>query len=203
MKIRGILVCLIVAAFSVSALHPQSLVELAKKEKARRAALKGKKVRVITNAELLKVKLTPAVEVKGQEVVNETAPVVSGEESDPALETETAAATESVASESATDLSAVGRLQMTEAEFRARLAELKAKVDDAQDMIDLLTLRMNALWQQFYNVDAARQELLKAQISETYERLTKTQLEASQAQKEYDDFVANARREGVPQIWIR
>ncbi len=203
MKIQRILACLLFFAFSVSVLHSQSLVELAKKERERRAALKGKKVPVITNVDLLKVKLTPAVEVKEQEGMAEVNPVVAGDEADPTIEAETGGEAEAVVPEQVTDLSAIGRLQVTEAEFRAKLTELKTKVDKAQDMIDLLTLRMNALWQQFYNVDAARQELLKAQISDTYEKLTQTQLEASKAQKEYDDFVANARREGVPQIWIR
>lgn len=199
---RRVLCCLLCSVLSVSVLHSQSLVELAKKERERRAALKDKKAAVITNAELLKVKLTPAVEVSGQEPRAGTGLVVGEEIPPPATET-TAQETATQAAPPQPDLSAVGRLQMSEAEFRTKLVELKAKVDEAQDLIDLLTLRMNALWQQFYSVDAARQELLKAQISETYEKLTKTQLQASRAQKEYDDFVANARREGVPQIWIR
>jgi hypothetical protein len=204
MKTKKILACLLFTACSVSLLHSQSLVELAKKERERRAALKTRKAPVITNSDLLKVKLTPAVEVSG-EVIPPGVDPVSGEEAVPPPPVTAAVGeeAESAAVEQVQEISDLGGLQLSEEEFRARLAELKTKVDDAQDLIDLLTLRMNALWQQFYNVDGARQEQLKAQIGQTYEKLSRTQLEASKALKEYDDFVANARRQGVPQIWIR
>src|SRR5512136_1502996 len=48
-------------------LHAQSVADLAKKEKERRAAIKGKPATVITNADLGKVKKKPAVEVAAPE----------------------------------------------------------------------------------------------------------------------------------------
>ena len=63
---------------------------------------------------------------------------------------------------------------------------------------------MNGLWQEFYSLDDMKsRELIQLQISETYDKLTTAQFETSKAQKELDDFVANAKREGVPDIWIR
>jgi hypothetical protein len=204
MKTPKIVVCLLFSVFFASLLRSQSLVELAKKERERRAALKTRKAPVITNADLLKVKLTPAVEVAGEAIPPDSGSGPGEEALPPPPVTASGAETaEAAAVERIQEIPDVGRLELSETEFRAKLTELKTKVDDAQDLIDLLTLRMNALWQQFYNVDGTRQEQLKAQISETYEKLSKTQLEASKALKEYDDFVANARREGVPQIWIR
>ena len=47
----------------VSFLSSQSVTELSKKEKERRAAVKGKPASVVTNADLAKVKRKPAVEV--------------------------------------------------------------------------------------------------------------------------------------------
>lgn len=203
MKPTRLAALLLISLMSVSVLQSQSLVELAKKERERRAALKDKRAPVITNADLFKVKLTPAVEVAVAENRPESSLVIGEEAALPTLPEAAAEEARTAVAGEPQVISDIGPLRMSEAEFRAKLVELKTKVDEAQDLIDLLTLRMNALWQQFYNVDGARQELLKAQISETYEKLTKTQLEASRAQKEYDDFVANARREGVPQIWIR
>jgi len=49
--------------FMVALLSAQSLVELAKKEKERRAKLKKKSSVVVTNADLARIKKKPAVEV--------------------------------------------------------------------------------------------------------------------------------------------
>ena len=55
------------ALLLVSFLQSQNLADLAKKEKARRAALKGKRATVITTADLAKAKRRPAVESTTQE----------------------------------------------------------------------------------------------------------------------------------------
>ena len=75
MKIRKIAALVFFPLLIVSFLHSQSVVELAKKEKERRAALKGKKSPVITNIDLLKVKKKPAVEIVDPSLVlDETLP---------------------------------------------------------------------------------------------------------------------------------
>lgn len=58
----------------VSLLSAQSLFELAQKEKARRAAYKGKKVRVVTNADLGKSTRSDAVFVRPSQPVPEDKP---------------------------------------------------------------------------------------------------------------------------------
>ena len=71
----------------VSFLQSQSLADLAKKEKARRAALKGKTATVITTADLAKVKKRPAVESTNQEqAVGETAEAAQAGEAGQAAE---------------------------------------------------------------------------------------------------------------------
>jgi hypothetical protein len=58
-------ICIFLLPFlCVSLLSAQSLYELAQKERARRAKNKGKKVRVVTNADLLKATRRQAVTVK-------------------------------------------------------------------------------------------------------------------------------------------
>ncbi len=58
----------------VSLVSAQSLFELAQKEKARRAAYKGKTTRVITNADLGKSARTEAIRVRPSEAVPEDKP---------------------------------------------------------------------------------------------------------------------------------
>jgi hypothetical protein len=189
--------------FLVSFLHSQSVTELAKKEKERRAQLKGKSAAVITNADLAKVKKRPAVEV-----VEPAKPATDSEAGGEATADTTQAApppaSASAAAEQKPEEQAPDQSVMSEKDFRARLEELAKKAQDAQEMIDLLTLKMNALWQEFYNLgDVKSREYTQFQISETYDKLTKVEAEAAKAKKDLDDFLATAKREGVPAIWIK
>ncbi len=60
---KKFLVVLFVPLWFVSFLSAQSLAEAAKKEKARREGLKGKKVVLVTNTDLSKITRKPAVTV--------------------------------------------------------------------------------------------------------------------------------------------
>jgi len=195
------------ALVMASFLHSQSLTELAKKEKERREALKGKSARVVTNADLAKIKKRPAVEL-GTTVEEMTLEELQALETAEAGQTQT----ETVPPGQSGEAAAVEEIPetkaeespMSEREFKARLAELQGKVEQAQELIDLMSLKMNALWQEFYSLDdMTSRELIQMQISQTYEKLTKAQVDWQKAQTELDDFMANSRRQGVPQIWIR
>lgn len=183
----------------VSFLSSQSVTELSKKEKDRRAALKGKPTSVVTNADLAKMKKKPAVEVaEPDKAAGETSPLSTqeGAAAPPAGQT---AAQQKPAEQTPAEEPA-----LSEKDFKARLTELAAKAQQAQEMIDLLTLKMNSLWQDFYNLsDVKAREYTQFQISETYDKLTKAEAEAVKAKKELDDFLATAKREGVPAIWIK
>lgn len=205
-----------------SFLYSQSVADLSKKEKERRAAIK-KPVHVVTNADLAKVKKRPAVEVVKPEKAAEEQVVIEGEEAaqqeQAAQEGETPPVTEQQAQQAGAgqnppektaeqkaieEIPAAQEPTMSEKEFKTKLAELKIKADQTQEQIDLYTLKMNGLWQEFYSLDDMKsRELIQLQISETYDKLTKAQLDADKAKKELDDFMANSRREGVPSIWIR
>jgi len=179
----------------VSFLLSQSVTDLAKKEKERRAAVKGKPTSVVTNADLAKVKRKPAVEVAETDKTAADAQAAG----------ETAAPAQKPAEQPPPEQQpAADQAAISEKDFKARLSELATKAQQAQEMIDLLTLKINSLWQEFYNMsDVKSREYTKFQISETYDKLTKAEAEAIKAKKDIDDFMATAKREGVPAIWIR
>lgn len=204
---------LLLAAF----LHSQSLTDLAKKEKERRAAIKSKP-QVITNADLAKVKKKPAVEPgtpektaeqiaaeEGQaQQEGETPPVTAGEQQQQQQAGEQAQGQAAATEQKAQEEPPLKEPPMSEKDFRAQLSEFKSKIDAAQEQVDLYTLKMNGLWQEFYSLDDMKsRELIQLQISDTSEKLAKAQLDVDKAKKALDEFQATARREGVPDIWIR
>jgi hypothetical protein len=202
----------------VSFLQSQSLAELAKKEKERRAALKGKPATVITTADLAKVKKRPAVETTTQErVVEEVAaeeiatPPGAGQEAEAGAAGAAEAAADPVVAEgeaAAKPIETLPDLQNpappNAKDIQARIAELTKAANEKQELVELLNLKMNALYQEFYNMESLKsREILQAQISDTYDKLLKTQLDATRAVKELDDFVAQAQKDKTPVIWIK
>jgi len=190
----------------VSFLQAQSLADLAKKEKARRAALKGQGGPVITTADIAKVKKRPAVEMGSREEAEGEA-VEEGENAAAGAEAVTppgagAAVTEAPKPAAQAPPAEPGAL--SEKDFLARQAELMKAVEDKQDMVDLLTLKLNALYQEFQNLDTMKsRELIQGQISETYDKLLKAEVEAKLAAKELDTFNATAKRASAQTLWIR
>jgi hypothetical protein len=178
---------LIVAVIGLSAsLGAQSLTELAKKEKARREALKGKAAAVVTNVDLLRVKKTAAVEVVPAEP--EGSAILEGEDVAPAVEAGSQdagagnlpsgsgapPAGRRIVPRTAPDGPLItGDADRDQAEGRGTLnAQLKA----AKELVDLLTTKMNALRQQFEYQDAmVPGYVIQQQLDETGQRLLKAQ----------------------------
>jgi hypothetical protein len=211
------LAALVLPLVLVSFLQSQSLTELAKKEKARRAALKGKTATVITTADIAKVKKRPAVETSNTEQAaaegteaaqvegqaQEGAAPPAGTEQAQAAETETPAVKPAETAPqqpgAAADPSA-----LSEKDYKAKQADLTKAVQDKEQLVDLLTLKMNSLYQELYSLDNLKsRELLQAQISDTYDKLLKAQLDAQQAAKDLETFLATAKKEETPAIWIK
>ncbi len=209
---KKISVAFILFLLGVSFLSAQSLAEASKKERARRAALKGTQT-VVTNEDLGKLKKKAAMtesvpENPAEEAVVDEAegtvppggeeaqaqPTEQGEAPPAAVETPPEAAPPSAQTEPA----------LNQEEFGRRKAELEDVWNKAQELVDLLTMKMNGLWQEFYNLDdMTARDKIQQQISETYEKLLKTQQDATKAREELDTFIALTPRENVPQIWIR
>jgi len=201
-----------------SFLQSQSLAELAKKEKERRAALKGRAT-TVTTADIAKVKKRPAVEATEGQAAEEVAAEAgqAGEAEGQVQEGVTPPATGKQVSgaegEAAAGAEAVKPAEepppaeappLPENDYRARQAELAKAVKEKFELVDLLTLKMNALYQEFYNLESLKsRELLQAQISDTYDKLLKAETESDKAQKDLEEFVAKTKKENTPAIWIR
>ena len=215
---KKFLVSLFLPLLLVSFLQSQSLAELAKKEKERRAAQKGKGATVTTSADLAKVKRRPAVESAGQEQTaragqadvkaqpGATPPTAGQPAATAAAAAEEAkAAAEKLAAEKLAAETPPGETPaMSEKDFRAKQTELVEASKQKQEMFDLLSLKLNSLYQEFYGLDNMKsREILQIQISDTYDKLLKAETDAKKAAKDLEDFSANTKRENVPEIWIK
>jgi hypothetical protein len=213
---KKIFVAFFLFLLGMSFLSAQSLAEASKKEKERRAALKGKQT-VVTNADLGKTKKKaamtesvpemPAEELEGaappdgEQAPAEEAFVEGAEGAAPPGETPPAAVE---TPPEAAPPAAQGAPPLSVEEFSQRKTELEDTWNKAQEMVELLTMKMNGLWQEFYSLDdMTARDKIQQQISETYEKLLKAQQDETKAREELDTFIARTPRENVPQIWIR
>lgn len=175
---------------SVSFLYPQSLAEIAKRERERRAKLKGRTAVVVTNADLAKMKKKPAVEV---------APVPS----EPALES-TEEAEPSVPTAAETPEAPTTAAPSSEGGPPPDIKALQDRWEKAKEYVELLTLKMTALWQQFYGlVDAGAKEAVQQAIGETFIKLQNAQEEETRVRLELENLVQQQKEGSTPPIWIR
>jgi hypothetical protein len=173
-----------------SLLFPQTLAEIAQRERERRAGLKGKKATVITNADLAKLKKKPALEtpvappapVTEEVVAPEAAPQAAAEPQE-----QPAATLPAAANPVPPDLKA-----------------LQERWDKAKEYVELLTLKMGALWQQFYGLeDMTTKDAVQQSIAETFIKLQNAQEEETRARQDLEKFLGQQKKEPVPSIWIR
>jgi|GEM_PF-1508955 len=137
---------------------PQTLVELSKKEKERRAKVTQKKIQVITNVDLIKKKRNPAVG------------------SQPDVE-KVRAQTESEESEA----------ENTDQIDEAAVAQLEESWNESEEYASLLALRIRALLQEFYSTgDMELKEDIQRQMNEISQQLEKAKKDAEKAKEEYD-----------------
>lgn len=206
MKTTKLLAALVLPLFLASFLQSQSLAELAKKEKERRAAMRGKGT-VVTSADIAKVKKRPAVEAipdlvatEGELQAAEGAAGAPPEGAPPAAGEQAA---EAAAEEPATTPQE-GQAAQAAKDLEKKQAELADLAQQKAEMVELLTLKLNALYQEFYGLENLKsRELLQVQISDTYDKLLKAETESAKAQKDLEDFLAQAKKAGAPQIWIK
>ncbi len=177
----------------VSFLFPQTLAEIAKKERERRAKLKGRTVVVVTNADLAKMKKKPAVETP-------PAPAEPAPES-----TEPPEASSALPSTTAASLDPQATaVPLPESSSPSNLKALQERWEKAKEYVELLTLKMSALWQQFYGlVDAGAKEAVQQSIGETFIKLQDAQEEETRARLELEKFLQQQKSESTPPIWIR
>jgi len=199
---KKILAALFLPLLIVSFLSAQSLAELSKKEKERRAALKGKGT-VVTNDDLGKVKKKPAVssgqpaktgeegQAENPEAAVETVTPPEGENAQP--QQASPPGVEQTPPEQAPP--AGQEPVLTDQQINAEKTLLEDQLNKANELVDLLTMKMNILWQQFYNMDnMGTRDKIQLEISETYDKLLKAQEGQVRAEEELNNYVSRPRQ---------
>lgn len=191
------LICLLF--LSAGLISAQSLAELAKKEKERRQSLGDKKGIVVTNEDLAKIKRRPALET-GQPATESLGQTMTSYEQ-----------SEVDKSSGGYQPSSTFHKVINESPFSydvgSRAGELKYLEEahkKAQEYVELLTLKLNALWQEFYSLDdMTPRDLIQQAIAETYLKLQKAQEEEEKLRKELEKQLSSIKKENIPSIWIR
>lgn len=187
----------------------ESLAELARKERKRRESLKDKKVRVVTNADLEKLTKVEALTLPPQTPDSAMATGTSGQSSQLAVESRPAVPTtvHRVNVENPPDQMAPasgGQLPGSGWNSDREVASLEESWKKAQEYVELLTLKLNSLWAEFYGqTDIRTKDYIQMQISETYEKLTKAQEEEARLRQQYETQINRKKSESAPPIWIR
>ncbi len=191
MSAKRVLAVTFLLTLLVSFLYPQSLAEIAKRERERRAKLKGRTAVVVTNADLAKMKKKPALEIT-------PAPPEAGDETTEKPEASLPAGAQPQES------SATTAPLPPEIGPPPDLRALQERWERAKEYVELLTLKMTALWQQFYGLgDAAAKEAVQQAIGETFLKLQSAQEEETRARLELEKFQQQQKSESTPPIWIR
>lgn len=193
MSAKRILIFGFLIAALVSFLYPQSLAEIAAKERERRAKLKARATVVVTNADLAKMKKRPALEIP-------PAPPEPGPEAEEASEAPEAPSSISAAAPE----SALTASPPPEGGPPPDVKTLQEKWEKAKEYTELLTLKMSALWQEFYGlVDTGAKEAVQQAIAETFLKLQNAQEEEDRARRDLEKALQQEKAESTPSIWIR
>lgn len=193
MKFISILTAGLVLAACTSLAHSQSLAELAKKEKERRAALKADP-KVINNEKANKALGT----------VSTTPPAATTTEKPPAEgEPKPAAETSAEKPKSGTG-EPVDFQGRTESFWRQTFADARKRVKDLENESNVIVLKLNDLQNQFYREsDGYRQLQIQREIQKTiYEQDTNKQ-NLTHAKGDLVDLEREARKSGALPGWIR
>ncbi|UCE39967.1 MAG: hypothetical protein JSV17_10825 [Candidatus Aminicenantes bacterium] len=152
-------------------LSSQSLVEVAKKEKERRAKRKGKKSIVVTNKTLHKKKIEPALSYKSIKYPHEEILSISDLPEKRSLD------------------NIPSRVSLVKSS--SLFADIKVLEDrwiEAKEKVALYTLKMNALQQEYYSMDdMTPRSLIQQQISDTYLKFQNAQKDVNHAKKDLDE----------------
>jgi hypothetical protein len=204
-KLLAIFLSLTFCGLSLLLAQDQELVELAKKEKERRESLKGQKARIITNKDLETLTKTPALTLSGETQSpgsQEPRSPVTNSGSRPSVvhrvtvENQPARTRPQVETSTSSQSSAEG--------LDVRGSSLEDAWKKAKEYVELLTLKMNSLWQEFYSLnDMKSRDYLQQQISETYEKLLKAQEEESQLRLEYEREINQKKSQSASPLWIK
>jgi hypothetical protein len=181
---------LIITVFLVliGSLYGQSVVELSRHEKARRDSLKSR-AKVITNADLAAVKRVPAVFVPSPDT-STAATLTAGDNPETAGTPEPGAGIPSQGGVMVPTVAKDGPALFKDGESADRSAsnaDVASRLKAADELIDLLTTKMNALMQEANNLDTMTpKDAIQKQIDETNQKLIRVQEEAAKLKSQID-----------------
>jgi hypothetical protein len=167
-------------------LWAQSVVELSKREKARRMSLGNNRARVVTNVDLAAVRKTPAVIVTVPDASTDSS-VYSAENPDAAGTAETGqaggnppAVVRMVPTVSQNGPQLFGKGGSDDQASTASSRDIESRLRAADELIDLLTTKINALMQEANNLDTMTpKDVIQKQLDDTNQKLLKVQDEAA------------------------
>ncbi|MCP2605249.1 hypothetical protein NLC29_03750, partial [Candidatus Aminicenantes bacterium AH-873-B07] len=98
----------------------------------------------------------------------------------------------------------LSELDKQEMFWRKRKEEYEQRWKKAKEYVELLTLKMNGLWQEFYSMDdMTSRDKIQREISETYQKLLRAQQEEARTKKELEKFLIEAKKQGALPGWLR
>lgn len=175
----------------VSAAFSQSLADLAKKEKERRAGIKND--RVITEEEAAKYRSEP---VKPATIPDQSS--AEADSTDKKNDAESAAASGKPESDEPTDFQ--GR---PESFWRKTMVEARQKVKDLETEANVLQLKRNQLQNDFYAADSGfHQQDIQRDIQKTIYEQDMNKENLKKAKDELQDLIKEARSSGALPGWI-
>jgi hypothetical protein len=175
-----------------SLLLSQSLVEVAKKEKERRARLKGKSGKIVTNDDLNRIKKQPKVVTnedlkKGQRQPGVSVPSQQASKDDTS---ENAKKSENKLTPTRSDSS-----EQSEPDTTPHLVSLEIKYEKAKEQVERLTTKMNGLFMKYYSPDnTTPKTMIQSEISRTGLQLQKARDDEEKAKKELDDLKLKSKK---------
>ncbi len=186
-----IMAAVFILAFAAAG-YAQSLAELAKKEKERRAKVEANTL-VITNSE--------ASKYKGGALTTSSLPSGSTSKS---TSSQTIEETVSDSTQKGDDAEAVDFFGRTESFWRKTFRDVREKVRMLEDKANVLVLNISELQTKFYNEDNgfAQQQIQREIQKAIYEQdLTKDSL--AKARAELQELEIEARKSGALPGWLR
>jgi len=184
MKLKKIVIGISLPLFLSSLLFSQSITEVARKERERRARLKGLKAVVVTNADLRKVRKRPALDTS-RIVVPPSVSTPPGQSSD--------VDTAEPSGSSPPTKQAPGR--DTQEPGQSSVEQAEADYYKAREYTQLLTIKLRGLWSEFYSMDDTSDKGgIQKQIAETSLQIEKAQRDEAVAKKAMDDAQRQVRR---------
>lgn len=204
-KVLSIFLSLSFAGLTPLLPQEENLAELARKERERRESLKGKKVRVVTNKDLEKLTKTEALTLPPQTM--ETA----GAEATPRPAAQQVSDSQTVTPATVHRVNVEKPPQGSGGVFPGAAGEqdasggsLEEAWKKAKEYVELLTLKLNSLWAEFYGqTDMKSKDYIQMQISETYEKLTRAQEEEARLRQQYENQINRKKSESASPIWIK